>query len=143
MTIFTAASDPGRAGGPGCDEPPTKLKVRVTVAGGWRPERRARAAKSVGLATPAQGAGRAAPNGRSRRRRRAACPPCRAAPTSAGCTPPLARTRHAGRGGRRCRAATRPRAISRGSSSPRTPHEARQPTTTRTGGARSTVKPAG
>ena len=32
MTIFTAASCPGRARGPSCDEPPTKLKVRVAGA---------------------------------------------------------------------------------------------------------------
>ena len=58
-----------------------------------------------GRATPArrhQGPGRAASKRRCRRRSRAACPPCRTAPTSAGCTPPAARRRRpaaAGHGG--------------------------------------------
>ena len=120
MTISAASSDPGRAGGLGCDEPLTKLKVRVggpvgrsrRVGGVWQPRH--------------QGQGRAAPIEYRRRRRRAACPPCRAAPTSAGFMPPRARSRHAGRGGRRCRAATRPRATSRGSLPPQAQLEGRQ-----------------
>ena len=41
--VFTAASHPGRAGGPGCDEPLTKLKVRVGGPGqSGEPEARSR-----------------------------------------------------------------------------------------------------
>ena len=69
-------------------------------------------------ATPAAGPARAATSGSHRRRRRAVYPPCRAAPTSAGCKPPRARRRRAGRGGRRFRAASRRRATSRAPSCP-------------------------
>ena len=51
---FTAASGPGRARGPSCDEPPTNRQGR-----GGRPEprRRAGAAESASRATPASGTG--------------------------------------------------------------------------------------
>ena len=78
---------------------------------------------------PLLGPAREAPSGSRRRRRREACPPCRAAPTSSGCRPPLARRRSAGRGERQCRAASHLWATSR---APRSP-----------GGAASTVKPVG
>ena len=112
MTISKAASGPARARGLSCDEPPTKLKVRVGGPGPARAASRGRRVGEQGDPGPAPEADKAAPSGRRRRRRRAVCPPCRAAPTSAVCTPPRARTvtRRAGRGGRRCRAATHPRA---------------------------------
>jgi hypothetical protein len=50
--------------------------------------------------------------------RRAACPPCRAGPTSAGGKPPRARRPHAGRYRLRCHAASRRRATSRAASAP-------------------------
>ena len=73
-----------------CDEPPTKLKLRVGP-GGSGPR-------------PPTGPAREAPSGIRKRRRRIACPPCRAAPTE--------RRRRAGRGGRLCRAASHRRATS-------------------------------
>ena len=88
---------PARAGRGSCDEPPTKLKLRAggpEAEGPGRPRR--------------QGPARATPSGCRRRRRRAACPPCRAALTSAMCRQRPARTRRAYGGALRCRAASRP-----------------------------------
>ena len=66
MTISTAASDPSRAGGLGCDEPPTKLKVRVGGTG----QRGEPEPPSLWAGRPRhQGPGRATPNGRLWRRR--------------------------------------------------------------------------
>jgi hypothetical protein len=58
---------------------------------------------------------------REGRRSRAASPPCRSALTSGACTPPRARTRRAGRDGRRCRAASNRQATSRAAAGPRAP----------------------
>ena len=58
---------------------------------------------------PPPGPEREAPSGSRTMRRRAACPPCRAAPTSTGCRPPPASRRRAGRSGRRLRDASRRR----------------------------------
>ena len=100
---------PPRAGGSGCDEPPTNLEVRVG------PARAAGRSRRVGGPDEPGARGRVALSGRRRRRRRAtAYRPCRAAPTSAGSSPPRARscreraTRAASRGGRWCHAAARP-----------------------------------
>ena len=94
MTVFTAASHPGRAGGPGCDEPLTKLKVRVGEPG-QRGEPEARSRRVGGPGDPCT-------RGRGEQHRTDAIgggvephARCATAPTSAGCTPPRARTRHA------------------------------------------------
>ena len=100
-----------------CDELPTKLKLGLRVGGPW--------AEGPGP-HPLQGQARAAPSGIRRMLRRAACPPCRAAPTSAGCMPPRARRRRAGRGGRRFRAASRCRATSRAPSCPQALRQGRR-----------------
>ena len=90
-----------------CDEPPTKLKPGVGGTGTEGPGPH-----------PPPGPATAAPSASHRSRRRAACPLCRAAPTSSGCRPPRARGRRAGRGGRRFRAASSRRATIRAPSCP-------------------------
>ena len=117
------------------NKPPTELKLRVLGRGS-----RARAGLGPWVEGPGPhpppGPVRAAPSGSRRRQRRVACPPCRAAPTLAGCRSPRARRRRAGRGERRCFAVVGPPVLVEQvlptSAAPRLPC-----------GAASTVKPVG